>query len=99
MREKRISRTAALHAAQCRRCGRIETIWVVETVPSASLLNVIAGVKAVLPSIQQQLPAGLHGDVIYDSTVFVTSAIHEVERSLAETVLMLSPPQGRLTTR
>ena len=45
----------------------------IQTVPSASLLAVIAGVKAVLPSIQQQLPAGLHGDVIYDSTVFVNS--------------------------
>ncbi len=62
----------------------------IQTVPSASLLDVIAGVKAVLPSIQQQLPAGLHGDVIYDSTVFVTSAIHEVERSLAETVLIVT---------
>ncbi len=62
----------------------------IQTVPSASLLAVIAGVKAVLPSIQQQLPAGLHGDVIYDSTVFVNSAINEVERSLAETVLIVT---------
>ena len=54
------------------------------------LLEVIAGVKAVLPSVQQQLPAGLHGDVIYNSTVFVQSAIHEVERSLAETVLIVT---------
>jgi multidrug efflux pump len=62
----------------------------IQTVPSASLLDVIGGVKAVLPSIQQQLPAGLHGDVIYDSTVFVHSAIREVERSLAETVLIVT---------
>jgi multidrug efflux pump len=59
-------------------------------VPSASLLNVIGGVKAVLPSIQQQLPAGLHGDVIYDSTVFVNSSINEVEHSLLETVLIVT---------
>lgn len=62
----------------------------IQTVPSASLLAVIDGVKAVLPSIQQQLPAGLSGDVIYDSTVFVDSAITEVERSLAETVLIVT---------
>jgi multidrug efflux pump len=62
----------------------------IQTVPSASLLAVISGVKAVLPSIQQQLPAGLSGDVIYDSTVFVNSSIHEVERSLAETVLIVT---------
>ena len=62
----------------------------IQTVPSASLLAVIAGVKAVLPSIQQQLPAGLSGDVIYDSTVFVNSSINEVERSLAETVAIVT---------
>ena len=62
----------------------------IQTVPSASLLAVIAGVKAVLPSIQEQLPAGLIGDVIYDSTVFVNSSISEVERSLIETVLIVT---------
>jgi multidrug efflux pump len=62
----------------------------IQTVPSASLLTVINGVKAVLPSIQQQLPAGLSGDVIYDSTVFVNSSINEVVRSLAETVLIVT---------
>jgi multidrug efflux pump len=62
----------------------------IQTVPSASLLAVVNGVKAVLPSIQQQLPNGLSGDVIYDSTVFVNSSIHEVERSLAETVLIVT---------
>ena len=62
----------------------------IQTVPSASLLAVIDGVKAVLPSIQQQLPAGLSGDVIYDSTVFVNSSINEVERSLAETVVIVT---------
>ncbi|PPQ34850.1 efflux RND transporter permease subunit [Rhodopila globiformis] len=62
----------------------------IQTVPSANLLAVIAGVKKVLPSIQQQLPAGIQGNVIYDSTVFVNSSIHEVERSLAETVLIVT---------
>jgi multidrug efflux pump len=62
----------------------------IQTVPSASLLTVVAGVKAVLPSIQQQLPAGVTGNVIYDSTVFVNSSITEVERSLAETALIVT---------
>jgi multidrug efflux pump len=62
----------------------------IQTVPSASLLHVIGGVKAVLPAIQQALPAGIHGDIIYDSTVFVNSSITEVETSLAETVLIVT---------
>ena len=62
----------------------------IQTVPSASLLSVINGVKAALPAIQRQLPAGIHSAVIYDSTVFVNSAITEVETSLAETVLIVT---------
>ncbi len=62
----------------------------IQTVPSASLLKVIDGVKAVLPAIQQALPAGIKADVIYDSTVFVNSSITEVETSLGETVLIVT---------
>jgi multidrug efflux pump len=62
----------------------------IQTVPSASLLSVIGGVKAVLPAIQQALPASIHGDIIYDSTVFVNSSITEVETSLAETILIVT---------
>lgn len=62
----------------------------IQTAPSASLLEVIKGVKAELPAIQKALPAGLHGSVIYDSTVFVDSSIHEVEASLIETVAIVT---------
>ena len=62
----------------------------IQTVPSASLLTVIGDVKAALPAIQQALPAGLQGSIIYDSTVFVNSSIREVESSLAETVLIVT---------
>lgn len=62
----------------------------IQTAPSASLLDVIKGVKAELPAIQKALPAGLHGSVIYDSTVFVDSSIREVEASLIETVAIVT---------
>ncbi|MEX3980871.1 efflux RND transporter permease subunit [Paraburkholderia sp. EG287A] len=62
----------------------------IQIAPSASLLDVIKGVKAVLPDIQKALPAGLHSAVIYDSTVFVDSSIREVEASLIETVAIVT---------
>ena len=62
----------------------------IQIVPSASLLTVIDSVKAVLPGIQQQLPGGIHSAVVYDSTVFVQSSINEVERSLGETILIVT---------
>jgi len=62
----------------------------IQIVPSASLLSVIDRVKSALPAIQQQLPAGIHSAVVYDSTVFVDSSITEVESSLAQTVLIVT---------
>ncbi len=62
----------------------------IQTVPSASLLTVINGVKAVLPTVQQALPAGIQSAIVYDSTVFVNSSISEVERSLGEAVAIVT---------
>jgi multidrug efflux pump len=62
----------------------------IQLVPSASLLSVINRVKAVLPVIQQALPAGIQANVIYDATVFVNSSITEVGKSLFETVLIVT---------
>ena len=58
----------------------------IQTVPSANLLDVIKGVKAALPGIQSQLPAGVNSAVVYDSTDFVNSSIEEVARTLIEAV-------------
>ncbi len=62
----------------------------IQIVPSASLLSVIDRVKTVLPGIQQQLPGGIRSAIVYDSTVFVQSSITEVERSLGETILIVT---------
>ena len=50
----------------------------IQIAPSANLLTVIKGVRAVFPEIQSQLPQGLEGRIVYDSTDFVNASIHEV---------------------
>jgi multidrug efflux pump len=62
----------------------------IQVAPSANLLDVIAGVHRVFPEIQALLPHGLNGQIIYDSTEFVNSAIHEVIRSLVEALLIVT---------
>ncbi|GGI23482.1 efflux RND transporter permease subunit [Bradyrhizobium guangdongense] len=61
----------------------------IQAAPTANLLDVINGVKAVLPDIKTQLPNGLVGEVLYDSTDFVNSSISEVVHSLLEAVLIV----------
>jgi multidrug efflux pump len=62
----------------------------IQVAPGANLLDVIARVRQVLPDIQAQLPTGLKGGVIYDSTKFVNSSINEVIKTLVEAVLIVT---------
>ncbi|MBS1165238.1 MAG: putative multidrug efflux transporter family,AcrB/AcrD/AcrF family [Proteobacteria bacterium] len=62
----------------------------IQVAPSANLLNTINGVKAVLPDITAQLPTGLSGQIIYDSTDFVNSSISEVVSTLFEAGLIVT---------
>jgi multidrug efflux pump len=61
----------------------------IQAAPAANLLDVVKGVYAQLPDVESQLPQGLQAAVIYDSTDFVNSAIHEVVRSLVEAVVIV----------
>jgi multidrug efflux pump subunit AcrB len=58
---------------------------------TTSTLNIIAGVKAVLPRVEQSLPAGLTLDTVGDQSVFVKAAVSGVirEAALAATLVGL----------
>jgi multidrug efflux pump len=62
----------------------------IQVAPAANLLDVIAGVRKVFPDIQAQLPQGLNGKIVYDSTAFVNSSINEVIRTLVEALLIVT---------
>src|SRR5271154_1959402 len=52
--------------------------------PEANPLTVIDGVRATMPSIQSQLPAGLRATIAFDSTTFIRASIYEVAKTLIE---------------
>ena len=60
----------------------------IQVAPTANLLDVVARVREVMPEIQAQLPQGIDGRIVYDSTKFVNSAIHEVVKTLLEALLV-----------
>jgi multidrug efflux pump len=62
----------------------------IQVAPTANLLEVIKRVRDVFPDIRAQLPQGLQGEVIYDSTKFVNSAIAEVIWTIAEALLIVT---------
>src|SRR6516165_1920448 len=70
--------------------GRQAVYVGIQTAPAANLLDVIAGVRKIFPEITAQLPQGLNGAIVYDSTEFVNSSIREVVRSLLEALLIVT---------
>jgi multidrug efflux pump len=62
----------------------------IQVAPAANLLDVTNGVRDVFPTIQSQLPKGLQGTIVYDSTKFVNSAISEVIHTLVEALLIVT---------
>ena len=61
-------------------------IWVL---PNANALEVIKRVRAEVPDIRAQLPAGMEVGIPYDSTAYIEDAIHEVLSTLTETLLIV----------
>ena len=61
-------------------------IWVL---PTANSLDVIKAVRAEIPEIARQLPAGMKVGIPYDSTAYINDAIHEVFHTLMETLLIV----------
>src|SRR5579872_3876185 len=62
----------------------------IQVAPTANLLTVIDGVKKSFAEIQQGLPQGLNAKIVYDSSEFVNSSIHEVIKSLMEALLIVT---------
>ncbi|HEY2756792.1 MAG TPA: efflux RND transporter permease subunit [Pseudolabrys sp.] len=62
----------------------------IQVAPSANLLDVVNGVRKIWPEIQEQLPNGLRGQVVYDSTDFVNSSINEVIHTLVEALIIVN---------
>jgi multidrug efflux pump len=58
--------------------------------PTANVLNVISGIRAILPSIIKELPKGIESKIVFDSTQFINSSIAEVTKSLVEALVIVT---------
>jgi multidrug efflux pump len=69
--------------------GESATFMGVWVLPTANTLDVIGQVRAAIPEIRAQLPAGMQLGIPYDSTEYIKDAIGEVMRTLTETLLIV----------
>ncbi|HEX9010135.1 MAG TPA: efflux RND transporter permease subunit [Holophagaceae bacterium] len=62
----------------------------IKVAPEANILDVAKRVQAAFPGIQQQLPTGVTGKVVYDATHFINTSIDEVIKTLVEALLIVT---------
>ncbi len=70
--------------------GKRSVFMSINAAPEANVLDVIARVRQVFPSIQSQLPAGISARVVFDGTDFIRASISEVVKTLAETLIIVT---------
>jgi multidrug efflux pump len=61
-------------------------IWVL---PNANSVEVIKRVRTEMEQIQKELPTGMTGQIAYDATAYINDAIHEVVKTLIDTLLIV----------
>ncbi|MDR1010527.1 MAG: efflux RND transporter permease subunit, partial [Opitutaceae bacterium] len=56
---------------------------------NANLLDVVNGVKAIIPAIQQDMPKGVDVAIGFDSSTFVERSVHEIYSTLGEATILV----------
>ncbi len=57
--------------------------------PNANSVDVIKRVRAEMEQIKKELPTGMTGEIAYDATAYINDAIHEVVKTLIDTLLIV----------
>ncbi len=70
--------------------GKGSVFIAINVAPEANILTVMESIRKIFPEIQAQLPAGLHGEIGYDTTGYINAAIRDVVRTLSETLLIVT---------
>ena len=61
----------------------------VQATPTGNPLSLVAGIRALLPEIERNLPPSVKMQVAYDSTKFIQASINEVKSTLAQAVAIV----------
>ena len=62
----------------------------IKVAPEANVLDVAKRVRTMFPSLQKQLPTGVTGQIVYDSTAYINTSIIEVLKTLGEALVIVT---------
>jgi multidrug efflux pump len=77
------------YGAEVRFTGKSAVFIGIWPLPNANSIDVVKRVRTEMESIQKQMPTGMQGHIAYDATDYITNAIHEVVKTLIDTLLIV----------
>src|SRR3989440_783111 len=75
--------------AEVRFSGQKAVFMGIYVLPNANSVDVIKRVRVEMEQIKRELPTGLSAEIAYDSTAYINDAIHEVVKTLIDTLLIV----------
>ena len=75
--------------AEVRFSGQTAVFMGIWPLPNANSLDVIRRVRTAMAGVQKDLPSGMQARIAYDATTYIENAIHEVLKTLSETLLIV----------
>ncbi|MFL6696566.1 MAG: efflux RND transporter permease subunit [Vitreoscilla sp.] len=71
--------------------GGVRSVFIgIKVAPEANILDVAKRVREAFPDLQNQLPTGVTGQIVYDSTDFINTSIKEVVKTLLEALVIVA---------
>src|SRR6059036_703396 len=75
--------------AEVRFSGQKAVFMGIYVLPNANSVDVIKRVRVEMEQIKRELPTGLTAEIAYDATAYISDAIHEVVKTLIDTLLIV----------
>lgn len=69
--------------------GKKAVFMGIYVLPTANSIDVVQLIRDEFPDIQLQLPSSIQGNICYDGTKYINDAIHEVIKTLLETIFIV----------
>jgi len=71
--------------------GGVQSVFIgIKVAPEANILDVAKRVREAFPDLRAQLPSGVKGEIVYDSTEFINTSINEVIKTLVEALIIVT---------
>jgi multidrug efflux pump len=71
--------------------GGVRSVFIgIKVAPEANILDVAKRVREAFPALRDELPGGVKGEIVYDSTDYINTSISEVVKTLVEALVIVT---------